>query len=97
MSDAMISARSWHGCLRPRRGYFVVRRVGTDGAERFGFRNLELARVEPFLLLAGNSVAYRDRTATIRVASLAPVLAVLKSAGAEMIEALSQRRTAPGL
>jgi hypothetical protein len=48
-------------------------------AERFGFRDVELARVGPFLLLAGNTAAYRDRTATIQVASLAPVLAALRS------------------
>ncbi len=56
-------------------------------AERFGFRGVELARVGPFLLLAGNTAAYRDRTATIQVASLAPVLAAaLESAGGEVIE-----------
>jgi predicted enzyme related to lactoylglutathione lyase len=55
-------------------------------AERFGFRDVELARVGPFLLLAGNTAAYRDRTATIQVASLAPVLAALKSAGGEVLE-----------
>jgi hypothetical protein len=55
-------------------------------AERFGFRDVELARVGPFLLLAGNTAAYRDRTATIQVASLAPVLAALRSAGGEIVE-----------
>jgi predicted enzyme related to lactoylglutathione lyase len=55
-------------------------------AERFGFRDVELARVGPFLLLAGNTAAYRDRTATIQVASLAPVLAALESAGGEVVE-----------
>jgi predicted enzyme related to lactoylglutathione lyase len=55
-------------------------------AERFAFRDVELARVGPFLLLAGNIAAYRDRTATIQVASLAPVLAALMSAGGEVIE-----------
>jgi predicted enzyme related to lactoylglutathione lyase len=56
------------------------------GAERFEFRDVELAKVGPFLLLAGNTAAYRDRTATIQVASLAPVLAALKSAGGEIVE-----------
>jgi hypothetical protein len=28
-------------------------------AEKFGFRDMELARVGPFLLLAGNTAAYR--------------------------------------
>jgi predicted enzyme related to lactoylglutathione lyase len=55
-------------------------------AERFGFRDVELARVGPFLLLAGDTAAYRDRTATIQVASLAPVLAALQSAGGEVVE-----------
>jgi hypothetical protein len=54
--------------------------------EKFGFRDVQLARVGPFLLLAGNTAAYRDRTATIQVASLAPVLAALESAGGEVIE-----------
>jgi hypothetical protein len=37
-------------------------------AERFGFRDLELARGGPFLLLAGNTAAYRgqDRDAAAR-------------------------------
>lgn len=55
-------------------------------AERFGFRDVKLARVGSFLLLAGNTDTYRDRTATIQVASLAPVLAALESAGGEVIE-----------
>jgi predicted enzyme related to lactoylglutathione lyase len=55
-------------------------------AEKFGFRDVELARVGPFLLLAGNTAAYRDRTATIQVASLAPVLAALQAAGGEVVE-----------
>ena len=55
-------------------------------AERFAFREVELARVGPFLLLAGNTAAYRDRTATIEVARLAPVLAALQAAGGEIVE-----------
>lgn len=65
-------------------------------AERFGFRDVELARVGPFLLLAGNTAAYRDWTATIQVASLVPVLAALKSAGGEIVEGRTPRRTVPG-
>jgi predicted enzyme related to lactoylglutathione lyase len=60
--------------------------LAQDRAERFGFRDVELARVGPFLLLAGNTAAYRDRIATIQVASLAPVLAALQSAGGEAVE-----------
>jgi len=55
-------------------------------AEKFAFRDVELARIGPFLLLAGNTAAYRDRTATIQVGSLTPVLAALESAGGEVIE-----------
>jgi predicted enzyme related to lactoylglutathione lyase len=55
-------------------------------AERFGFRGVQLAQVGPFLLLAGDTAAYRDRTATIQVASLDPVLAALEAAGAEIVE-----------
>jgi predicted enzyme related to lactoylglutathione lyase len=55
-------------------------------AERFAFREVELARVGPFLLLAGHTAAYRDRTATIEVASLAPVLAALQAAGGEIVD-----------
>jgi predicted enzyme related to lactoylglutathione lyase len=55
-------------------------------AERFAFRGVELARIGPFLLLAGDTAGYRDRTATIQVASLEPVLAALKSAGGEVVE-----------
>ena len=55
-------------------------------AERFGFRGVELVRVGHFLLLAGDTDAYRNRTATVQVASLAPVLAALETAGGEVIE-----------
>jgi predicted enzyme related to lactoylglutathione lyase len=55
-------------------------------AERFAFRDVELGRIGPFLLLAGNTAAYRDRTATIQAGSLEPVLAALKSAGGEVVE-----------
>lgn len=54
--------------------------------ERFGFRDVEPARVGPFLLLAGDTAGYRDRTATIQVTSLSPVLAALKSAGGKIVE-----------
>lgn len=55
-------------------------------AEKFSFRDVELARVGPFLLLAGDIAAYRDRTATIQVASLTPVLTALASAGGAIME-----------
>ena len=66
-------------------------------AEKFDFRDIELARIGPFLLLAGDTAAYRDRTATIQVASLAPVLAVLESAGGEVIEGPTPTPNGPRL
>jgi predicted enzyme related to lactoylglutathione lyase len=59
-----------------------------DGAEakRFAFRDVELASVGPFLLLSGNTAAYRDRTATLVVKDLGPVLAAIESAGGEAVE-----------
>jgi len=53
---------------------------------RFGFRDVRLARVGPFLLLSGNSAAYRDRVATILVQKLAPVIAALEKASGCVIE-----------
>ena len=58
------------------------------GAEpvRFGFREVDLARVGPFLLLSGNNSAYRDRVATVLVRSLDPVLAALAAHGGQVVE-----------
>ncbi len=53
---------------------------------RFRFRDVELAQVGPFLLLAGNTAAYRDRVATILVSDLAPVITALEDAGGQIIE-----------
>jgi hypothetical protein len=60
--------------------------AGTTEIRRFGFRDVELAQVGPFLLLAGDTAAYRDRTATVLVESLTPVLTALESVGAEVVE-----------
>ncbi len=59
-----------------------------DGQEpqRFRFRDVELARVGPFLLLAGNTAAYRDRVATLLVEDLTPVIGELERAGGEIVE-----------
>lgn len=62
------------------------RLADTDQVKRFTFRDVELASVGPFLLLSGNTAAYRDRVATLEVADLAPVLAALEQAGAEVVE-----------
>lgn len=62
------------------------RLAGTDQVKRFTFRDVELASVGPFLLLAGNTAAYRNRVATLEVADLAPVIAALGDAGAEVLD-----------
>ena len=58
------------------------------GAEpvRFGFREVDLTRVGPFLLISGNAEAYRDRVATLLVRSLDPVLAALAAHGGQVVE-----------
>ncbi|MBO0867631.1 MAG: VOC family protein [Micromonosporaceae bacterium] len=62
------------------------RLAGVDQVKRFGFRGVELASVGPFLLLSGDTAAYRDRVATLQVERLAPVIAALGEAGAEIVE-----------
>jgi hypothetical protein len=73
----------------------LYEKLARTRAEKFGFRDVELARVGPFLLLAGDTAAYRDRTATIQVASLAPVLAALESAGGKVMAGRSSVRRTP--
>lgn len=53
---------------------------------RFRFRDVALAGVGPFLLLAGNTAGYRDRVATILVSELSPVVAAVQDAGGQVIE-----------
>ncbi|WP_329139124.1 VOC family protein [Streptomyces sp. NBC_01476] len=60
--------------------------AGVKQADRFAFRDVRLARVGPFLLLSGNTAAYRDRVATVVVRELAPVLAALERAGGRIID-----------
>lgn len=55
-------------------------------ARRFGFRDVELAHVGHFLLLAGNTGSYRDRVATVEVADLSPVLQTVDSKGGMVVE-----------
>lgn len=55
-------------------------------AQRFGFRDVELARVGHFLLLAGNTASYRDRVATVEVAELSPVLQAVDAEGGAIVE-----------
>ncbi|HWG23022.1 hypothetical protein [Actinospica sp.] len=65
-----------------------VYRALAEGAEPqlFDFRDVRLARVGPFLLLSGDTAAYRDRVATLRVRSLEPVLATLSTHGGDVID-----------
>jgi hypothetical protein len=53
---------------------------------RFTFRDVQLAQVGPFLLLAGNTAAYRDRVATILVEELGPVITAIQNAGGQIVE-----------
>ena len=59
--------------------------IAQDSARRFSFRDVELARIGSFLLLAGDTDTYRDRVATLLVKDLRPVLDALDGAG-EIIE-----------
>jgi predicted enzyme related to lactoylglutathione lyase len=60
--------------------------TGLAEVRRFRFRDVELAKIGPFLLLSGNTAAYRDRVATILVKDLAPVVAEIKRAGGQVLE-----------
>lgn len=57
-----------------------------ERVDRFAFRGVRLARVGPFLLLSGDTAAYRDRVATVLVRRLAPVLAALERAGGQVLD-----------
>ncbi|MDI5966958.1 VOC family protein [Streptomyces sp. SL13] len=60
--------------------------AGEQEPARFRFRDVELARVGPFLLLSGDTAAYRDRVATLLVRDLAPVIAEVEGAGGQVLE-----------
>jgi hypothetical protein len=47
---------------------------GCQEPARFRFRDVDLARVGPFLRLSGNTAAYRNRVATVLVHDLEPVI-----------------------
>lgn len=59
-----------------------------DGQEpvRFRFGDVELARVGPFLLLSGDTAAYRDRVATLLVRDLNPVIADVERTGGRILD-----------
>jgi predicted enzyme related to lactoylglutathione lyase len=64
---------------------------------RFMFRDVQLARVGPFLLLAGNTAAYQDRVATILVSELPSVITAIEDAGGQIIEGPSAAPKGPRL
>jgi hypothetical protein len=66
--------------------------AGVADVSHFAFRDVQLAQVGPFLLLAGNTAAYRDRVATILVEQLGPVITAIENAGGQIVEGPS---TAP--
>ncbi|MGW1108978.1 VOC family protein [Streptomyces sp. NPDC002540] len=60
---------------------------GADEIQRFTFADVELASVGPFLLLAGAGAArFSNRTATLLVRDLAPVIRAITHAGGHVLE-----------
>ncbi len=59
---------------------------GGQEPARLSFRDVELARVGPFLLLSGNTAAYRNRVATLLVGDLEPVIHDVERAGGQILE-----------
>ncbi len=53
---------------------------------RFRFGDVELARVGPFLLLSGDTAAYRNRVATLVVRDLEPVMSDVERTGGKILE-----------
>ncbi|MEK8171039.1 VOC family protein [Streptomyces sp. M19] len=60
--------------------------AGGQEPVRFGFRDVELARVGPFLLLSGDTAAYRDRVATLLVRDLTPVITDVERTGGQILD-----------
>jgi hypothetical protein len=61
--------------------------AGDVDVRRFTYKELDVAAVDPFLLLCGRTHKYLSQDATIVVDSLDPVLEALQAAGAELVEA----------
>jgi predicted enzyme related to lactoylglutathione lyase len=59
---------------------------GGQEPAHFRFRDVELARVGPFLLLSGNTAAYRNRMATLLVRDLEPVIYDVERTGGHILE-----------
>ena len=60
--------------------------AGGQEPVRFRFGDVELAQVGPFLLLSGDTAAYRDRVATLVVRELEPVVADVERTGGQVLE-----------
>lgn len=60
--------------------------VPPEAVRRFGFRDVHLARVGPFLLLSGDTAPYADRTATVLVERMDLVIAAVERCGGEILE-----------
>ncbi|RPK58917.1 hypothetical protein EES43_19260 [Streptomyces sp. ADI96-02] len=58
----------------------------TTAVHRFAFHGVELARVGSFLLLSGDTAAYRDRVATLLVLQIAPVVAAIEHTGGQILD-----------
>ncbi|WP_040698857.1 VOC family protein [Nocardia vinacea] len=60
---------------------------GSEKVNRFGFAGVELASIGPFLLLAGpDAAAYANRTATLLVKQITPVIDEIERAGGQILE-----------
>ncbi|WP_314174950.1 VOC family protein [Streptomyces winkii] len=60
--------------------------AGGPEPARFRFGDVRLARVGPFLLLSGDTAAYRDRVATLLVRDPEPVTSDVERAGGRILE-----------
>ncbi len=60
--------------------------AGVADVGHFTFRDVQLAQAGPFLLLAGNTAAYRDRVATILAGQPGPVITAVENAGGRIVE-----------
>ncbi|MFJ4920341.1 VOC family protein [Streptomyces sp. NPDC088725] len=58
----------------------------TAAVNRFAFHEVQLAQVGPFLLLSGDTAAFRDRVATVLVRQIPPVIAAIERAGGQILD-----------
>lgn len=60
--------------------------AGGEEPRRFGFRGVELARVGHFLLLSGDTAAFRDRVATVLVRDVDVVAGAVTRTGGRLVD-----------